>query len=200
MSGVIRSRALVLVVLAFCAGSGAAWYLARLAAPVGSAPPSRPRIEGDFTLLDSAGQPVSWSTIDRRLQLVFFGFTSCPEACPLTLTNATQALAGLGEAGAGVGLVLISVDPQRDTPPVIGAYAARFGPRLAAYTGDPAGVAAAAKAFGVYYESLPPEADGSYMVNHTATLFLLGADDSILEMIPYGTSSARIAAAVGRHL
>lgn len=182
---------------------------ARLLAPPRTAPPAagaaatvelaRPRVRGDFTLTDSAGRPVPWRDIGGRRQLVLFGFTNCPEACPTTLARATQAIELLGPAAGELRVVLVSVDPARDTPAAVGRYVAGFGPRVAGFTGDEASLAAAAAAFGVFRETLPPMPDGSYMVNHTAALFLLGAGDEILEIIPYGAAAEEIAAAVRRH-
>ena len=204
MSSVLRPFVLVLIVGAFLAGLVVAWYLASPAPSAGGAAisrmPEQPRIEGDFTLLDPQGRPVPWREIRGRPQLVFFGFTHCPEACPTTLLNASQALADLGAAAADLRIVLISVDPQRDTPQAVGGFVANFGPQVTGYTGDAAGIAAAAAAFHVFYEKMPPPDGGDYMVNHTATLFLLGSSDEILEIIPYGATPTEIAAAVRRHL
>jgi protein SCO1/2 len=190
----------VLLVSAFSAGLGVAWVKLRVPAPAGATPvaaAARPAVAGDFTLLDAAARPVRWDEINGRVQLVFFGFTHCPEACPTTLTNASQAIAGLDAAGLRV--VFISVDPERDSPQRVGEYIAGFGPQVVGYTGDAAGVAAAAAAFHVFYEKLPPMPDGGYMVNHTASLFLLGPGDEILEIIPYGTGPADIADILRRH-
>lgn len=159
----------------------------------------RPRVSGEFTLLDATGSAVAWSGLNRRRQLVFFGFTNCPEACPTTLMNASRALAERGRAERDTRILFISVDPERDTPQVVGDYVRAFGPAVIGMTGDAAGVAAAAAAFHVFHEKMPPMPDGGYMVNHTAALFLLGSDDTMLEIIPYGATSAEIAAALARH-
>ena len=135
-----------------------------------------------------------------RWQLVFFGFTQCPEACPTTLRNAVQALADPGLDGKDLRVLFISVDPGRDTAQVVREYVGNFGAGVTGLTGDPAGIAAAAAAFGVYFEKMPAMADGGYMVNHTASLFLLGPTDEILETIPYGATAPEIADAVKRHL
>ncbi len=197
MSTRISATGWVLIVGAFLAGLAVAWLLVSPpGAGTGGAAADRPRIEGDFTLLDAGGQAVRWTAINRRLQLVFFGFTHCPEACPTTLTSAALALEQLGAGADALPVVLISVDPERDSPQIMGEYVANFGPRVVGYTGDAAGIAAAAAAFHVFYEKLPPMDDGGYMVNHTATLFLLGTGDEILALIPYGATPAEIAAAV----
>ncbi len=96
-------------------------------------------------------------------------------------------------------LLLISVDPERDAPQAVGAYAANFGPQVLGLTGSAEQIAAAAAAFGVFYEKVPMSMPGEYMVNHTASLFLLGPGDEILEIIPYGAGAAEIAAAIRRH-
>lgn len=166
---------------------------------------ARPQITGEFELLDTAGNAVRWADMSGRWQLVFFGFTQCPEACPTTLANAVQALADLGLADPGLAgkdlrVLFISVDPGRDTAQVVREYVGNFGAGVTGLTGDPAGIAAAAAAFGVYFEKMPAMADGGYMVNHTASLFLLGPTDEILETIPYGATAPEIVDAVKRHL
>jgi len=182
---------------AFAAGLAVAWLALRPDAAPGPEA-ALPVIEGDFTLLDKDATPVPWRDIGGRTQLVFFGFTHCPEACPATLAKASRALGLLGEEARGMRVVFISVDPQRDTPARLAEYLAPFGTAVTGYTGDPGGIAAAAAAFHVFYEKLEPMADGGYMVNHTATLFLLGAGDEILGIIPYGASPEEIAGAIRR--
>ncbi|MBW7930008.1 MAG: SCO family protein [Gammaproteobacteria bacterium] len=159
----------------------------------------RPRISGDFSLVAMDGESVAWSQLGGRRQLVFFGFSHCPEVCPTTLLNASRALALRGTAESDTRILFISVDPGRDTPQRLRDYVAPFGPAVRGFTGDAAGVAAAARAFNVYYEQMAPMDDGSYMVEHTATMFLLGPDDEILDLIPYGASAAEIADVLARH-
>ncbi len=189
--GLLVAAAVLLAVLAT-----ALW---RMGPPAGGAAPEVPRISGDFTLVDAAGESLPWAQINKRRQLVFFGFTHCPEACPATLLAASSALAERGASERDTRILFISVDPERDTPAVVGAYTRNFGPAVTGMTGDAAGIAAAAAAFHVFYVKTPPMADGGYMVDHTATLFLLGRRDEILAMIPYGASSAEIAAVLARH-
>ena len=185
-------------------GLAAGWVLSIGGQPTTGAPPvaavMRPKIVGEFELLDTRGKRVRWADLNGRWQLVFFGFTHCPEACPTTLTNASRALADPGLDGHYLRVLFISVDPGRDTPEVIRKYVGNFGPRVIGLTGDPAGIASAAAAFGVFFEKMPAMADGEYMVNHTATVFLLGPTDEILETISYGATAPEIADAVKRHL
>ncbi len=160
----------------------------------------RPPVAGDFELLDTDGNVVRWPDIAGRWQLVFFGFTNCPEACPTTLANAVQALADPALDGKGLRVLFISVDPGRDTAEVVRQYVGNFGPRVKGLTGEPAAISAVAAPFGVYFEKLPATEDGGYMVNHTASLFLLGPSDEIVETIPYGATAREIADVVKRHL
>jgi protein SCO1/2 len=198
-----RLAVLMLASLGFGAGVTAALWSAGVL-PLGGARAvqERPRIQGDFTLLGADGAEVRWRTLGDRLQLVFFGFTHCPEACPNTLAAANAALGSLGEEAGAVRLLLVSVDPARDSPAVMADYVANFGPRVVGFTGSEAQIAVAAAAFGVFYERMAPmmPGDEDYMVNHTASLFLLGPRDEILEIIPYGAPSAEIAGAIRRHL
>lgn len=196
-----RLAVLVLAAAGFGAGIAVAiWSSGMLSVPAGREAAALPRISGDFTLVAGDGSDVRWSELGGRLQLVFFGFTHCPEACPVTLSTAAQAIRSLGDAGTTVRVLLISVDPERDTPQAVQAYTAAFGAQVAGFTGSAEQIAAAAKAFGVFYEKVPMSAPGDYMVNHTASLFVLGLRDQILEILPYGASAAELAGALRRHL
>jgi protein SCO1/2 len=198
-----RTQRLAILVLA-CAGFGAGiaaaiWSLG--VQPGGMAEQERPRVTGDFSLVDSAGRPQRWSELGNRLQLVFFGFTHCPEVCPVTLSTSAEAIRSLGEDGAGLRLLLISVDPERDTPERLREYTAPFGAQVLGLTGSAEQVAAAANAFHVMYEKMPPMGeDGGYMVNHTSSIFVMGPRDEILEIISYGATAPEIAAALRRQL
>lgn len=198
-------RLVVLALVGLGLGAGVAAGIWSSGVLPGARPPGaaqeRPRIVGDFDLVDSGGRTVRWSALGDRLQLVFFGFTHCPEACPVTLTTATQAIRDLGAEGSALRLVLISVDPERDTPERMASYTAAFLPQVIGFTGSAEQIAAAAAAFHVMYEKMPPMGDsGGYMVNHTASVFVLGPGDEILEIVPYGATAAEITAALRRHL
>lgn len=198
-----RLAALLLASLGFGAGIGAAlWSMGLLPGLGGRAVQSElPQITGNFSLVDEQGNTVQWDALGHRLQLVFFGFTHCPEVCPTTLASAVAGMRSLGEDGEALRLLLISVDPERDTPPVLHAYTSGFSPWVLGFTGSAEQIATAAKAFAVFYEKMPPMgAPDDYMVNHTASLFLLGTDDEILTVIPYGAGPGDIATAIRPYL
>lgn len=167
----------VLVVLAVVAGLVAvgAWQLAQQAG--GPAPDGMLRLSAadeassqfkgfairperpapDFTLTDSAGQP--WRLSDRRGEALalFFGYTHCPDVCPQTMALLSQAEEALGADADKLTVVLISVDPERDTPEVLARYAQGFNPTFVGLTGKPAEIQQVAKDFGVaYMKELPP--------------------------------------------
>jgi protein SCO1/2 len=142
------------------------------------ASPGTARIGGPFSLVDHDGKPVTDADFRGRHMLVYFGFTYCPDVCPTSLNRNLQALDLLDEAQARkVQPILISVDPERDTPAHLKEYVGQFSPDLRGLTGTPEQVAAAAKAYAVYYAKVPGDDDpASYLVDHTSITYLMGPD------------------------
>lgn len=114
--------------------------------------------------------------------LVFFGFTWCPDVCPMTLLNISDWLEELGPDADRLAVHLFSVDPERDSPEVLAHYLSNFDPRITGLTGTPNEVAHAAKAFDVSYRRVPRE-DGDYTVDHTAGVFVFGPDGRLSSII-----------------
>src|SRR5690348_14169739 len=135
-------------------------------------------IGGPFHLIDQNGQTRSDSDFRGQYLLVFFGFTNCPDVCPTTLSTVTNAMDKLGSDAAKVTPLFITVDPERDTPAVMKAYAANFTPRLVALSGSPDAIAAAAKLYRIYYKKVGEGAD--YSMDHTALVYLMAPDGSYL--------------------
>ena len=129
-------------------------------------------IGGPFQLVDHNGKPFGDADLKGKWHLVFFGYTHCPDTCPTTLNELALALDRLGKARGAVGIVLISVDPERDTPEVLKSYVASFDAPIAALTGTPDAVAQAAKAYRVYYAKRP-RADGGYDMDHSAVIYVM---------------------------
>ena len=111
---------------------------------------SQPDIGGPFSLVDHEGRPVTQDTFKGRFMLVYFGYTFCPDVCPTALTEMGDALDILGEAGAPVTPVFITIDPERDRPEPLKEYLAFFHPRLVGLTGTSEQVAAVAKVYKVF--------------------------------------------------
>jgi protein SCO1/2 len=127
----------------------------------------------DFHLPDADGKMRSLKDFQGKVVLVFFGYTQCPDACPTTLAEITQAKKLLGADGAKVQTVFISVDPERDTPQVLKAYMANFGPDfLGLRPGDAQQLASVTKDFKIYYKKVPGEQPGTYSMDHTAATYV----------------------------
>jgi len=130
--------------------------------------------------------------------LVFFGFTYCPDICPMTMQTIAAALDQLGPAGESILPVLITVDPERDTPEVMGEYVANFHPRLIGLTGSIEQVNAAAVAYKVYARKNHMEdSDGNptedYLMDHTGLTYLMGPDGKYVDHFGNGVSADEIA-------
>jgi cytochrome oxidase Cu insertion factor (SCO1/SenC/PrrC family) len=131
-------------------------------------------ITSRFSLVDHTGRPVTERDYLGRWQLVFFGYTSCPDVCPTTLAYMASVLDILGGKADRVAPLFISVDPARDTPEVLAEYVAAFHPRLIGLTGTVEQVAAAAQAFRVYYERMDETAaPEGYQMAHSGYIYLM---------------------------
>ncbi|WP_334061218.1 SCO family protein [Limimaricola cinnabarinus] len=134
-------------------------------------------IRSDFELVDHTGRPVTEADYAGRWQLVFFGFTNCPDVCPTTLAYMATALDLLGENADRVAPLFITVDPERDTPEVMADYVANFHPDLVGLTGSEAQAAAAAQAFKVYHEHMADaQAPDGYTMAHAGHIYLMRPD------------------------
>jgi cytochrome oxidase Cu insertion factor (SCO1/SenC/PrrC family) len=158
-------------------------------------------IGGPFTLTDQYGKKVTDADYRGRYMLVFFGFTNCPDICPAGLQLISAALDKLGDKAAKVVPIFISVDPARDTPEKLAAYAKNFDDRLVALTGTPEEVAAVAKAYRVFYEKTPNEATpADYGMNHTSIIYLMGPDGEYAAHFTPMTSVDQMAEQLGKLL
>jgi protein SCO1/2 len=129
-------------------------------------------VGGPFQLIDQIGRPFTDQSLRGKPFLVFFGFTHCPDVCPTALFEVSEIMRGLGPDAARTAALFISVDPERDTPAVLKDYLSSFDPHLRGLTGDPAAIAAVAKAYRVYYKKVPLEG-GDYTMDHTALVYLM---------------------------
>ena len=128
----------------------------------------------DFALLDQTGQRVNADTFRGQWDLVFFGFTNCPDICPTTLQILASVKHELAEAGATLlpRIVLVSVDPERDTPQLMGQYVDYFGEGNLGVTGKIEDISTLTTALGIYFEKAPT-ADGDYSVDHSAAVLVI---------------------------
>lgn len=156
-------------------------------------------IGGPFELTDQNGRKVTDLDLKGKPSLVFFGFTHCAEICPTTLFEISEILRKLGPDGDRVRGVFITVDPERDTPQALKEYLSSFDPRLSALTGDPAAVAAVAKAYRVYYKKVPLD-DGSYNMDHTAIVYLMDKEGRFISPFSLKRATEAAAAELRRYL
>jgi protein SCO1/2 len=151
-----------------------------------------PKEVGDFTLTDQDGQPFRLSDLRGRVALLFFGYTNCPDICPTTLSEFKRVKALLGDDAERVAFVFVSVDGARDTPERLAAYVRAFDPQFIGLTGDDASLRPIARDFGVFYQRVNYESDVNYLVDHTASTFVVDQQGRLRLVFPYGTDPAAI--------
>lgn len=152
------------------------------------APLAGAAIGGPFTLIDASGRTVRWSDFDGRYRIVYFGYTYCPDACPLDVQRMSQGFAAFKQAhpdlARQVQPMFVSIDPARDSPAKVGEFTRAFSPDLIGLTGTPAQVDAAARAFKVYYRKVPGATPDQYLMDHSRTAYLMGRKGEPLALLP----------------
>ena len=156
-------------------------------------------VGGPFSLVDQDGQAVTDRNFRGAPKLVFFGFTHCPDICPTALQQASEVLRALGPKGDRLRFLFVSVDPERDTAPVLKDYLGSFDPRIVGLTGTPEQVAAAVKAYRAYAKKVPLK-DGDYTMEHTALVYLMDADDRFIGSFNLARTPEAAAADLARRL
>lgn len=184
---------LAILALAFAGLTGLAVKRGLLAPP-----PQTAAIGGPFHLTDQTGRPRDESALKGKWSAVFFGYTYCPEACPTTLLALGQAEKALGGKANDVQTVFISVDPERDTPQVMANYLSNtaFPRRSIGLTGTPDQVAAAARAYHVFYQKAGQ--GPAYEVNHSTITYLMSPKGRFVCALPYGAPPDVLAAKIAQ--
>ena len=142
-----------------------------------------------FELVAQDGKPITEKAFTGKPTALFFGFTHCPEVCPTTLFELDGWLSKVDPDGSKLQAYFVTVDPERDTPELIGQYVANVSKRITAISGDPAKVLEMVKGFRVFYRKVPldeAKPDGDYTMDHTASVFLLDANGRFTGTIAYG--------------
>ncbi len=147
----------------------------------------------DFALPDVDGRMRSIKDFQGKAVVVFFGYTQCPDVCPVTLTEIAEAKKLLGADGARVQGVLVTVDPERDKPELLKAYVANFGPDFVALRGTPEQTAQVAKDFKVFYRRVEGKAPGSYFMEHSAASFVYDPQGRLRLYSRYGSGAQALA-------
>jgi protein SCO1/2 len=201
----MRGRFLTVIVAGFLIGA-----LAGAAALIVTRAPTGPEVAttgtaligGPFTLVGRDGKPVTDQAFRGKYMLVFFGFTHCPDICPAELQVMSAALDELGPKANEIIPIFITLDPERDTPPVVTGYVMNFSPRFVGLTGSPEQIAEAAKAYRVTYSKFQEEGakPDDYTIDHVALVYLMGKDGKFLTHFDYGTPAAKMAETLRRYL
>ncbi len=152
-------------------------------------------IGGPFTLIDENGQAVTDKDVIDRPTLVYFGYTFCPDVCPLDTSRTAGAVDLLAAQGYDVKQVFISVDPGRDTPQVMAEFTANFSPDMVGLTGTEAQIADAARAYRAFYQILDDD-PVYYTVNHSAFTYLMSPDRGFLTYYAREDTSEQMAESV----
>ena len=165
-----------------------ALFAAACDAPAGEPPLAGAAIGGPFELVDAAGKTVRWSDFDGRYRMIYFGYAYCPDICPYDVQQMMKGYNRFKEAepelAAQVQPIFVTIDPERDTPAVVGEFTRAFSSDLLGLTGTPEQVAKAAKAFAVYYNKGEDAGDGSYLMDHSRAAYLMGRDGKPIALLP----------------
>jgi cytochrome oxidase Cu insertion factor (SCO1/SenC/PrrC family) len=182
------------------------WRAIGLALLVALAPPGTGAVSigGPFELVDQHGATRTDADFRGTYMLMYFGFTYCPDTCPITLlkiAHTLENLAALAPAKAErVVPVFISVDPERDTPEALRSYAENFHPRLVALTGAPRELERLGRAYGVFFAKVPTGEPGEYLMDHTGFVYLIGPDGQYVEHFESDASVGDLVDALQRHV
>ncbi len=141
-------------------------------------------IGGPFTLVDDTGATVTDKTLAGKPYAIYFGYRYCPDICPTTLSDLTRWIKALGPDADKLNYVFVTIDPERDTPKLMHEYLASFDRRIRGFTGTPAQIAKIAEEYRVYYKKISTS-DGSYLMDHSAMIYLMTADEKFDTEIPY---------------
>lgn len=171
-----------------------------------AAPPQGPlagaSIGGPFDLVDQDGRRVTERDFAGRYRLMYFGYTYCPDVCPLDLQRLMGGYAKLEKSdpkrAARIAPIFVSIDPDRDTPPVLKQYVTAFHPRLTGLTGTPDQIAKVAKAYAIVYSKEQKAGASDYLMNHSRVAYLFGPKGDPIALIPQDGTPDAIATELNR--
>ncbi len=153
----------------------------------------QPVIGGAFELVDQNGKPFTEKDLKGKYSLIYFGYTYCPDVCPTELQTMTQALEMLGPLAKKIRPVMISVDPERDTPEVLKEYLTNFYPGFVGLTGTPEQVRRAGQAYRVFYRKTDEKSASDYLMDHSSIVYLMDPEGRYLKHFAYGTTPEKMA-------
>ena len=145
--------------------------------------------------LDAAfGETVRMTDFEGQVVVVYFGYTFCPDVCPATLSKLADSMDILGDKARDVQVIMVSIDPARDTPELLEEYVTYFHPEFVGVTGDAQTVNRVATLYGVYYEAQDGTAGTGYTIDHTSTVILVDRSGHLKLVLPFEGTAEQIAA------
>jgi protein SCO1/2 len=138
------------------------------------------QVGGPYRLTDQDGKPRSSADFPGKYQLIYFGYSFCPDVCPTTLGVISSALDKMGVDAKRIVPIFITIDPARDTPAVLKKYMAAFGPDFVGLTGSPAAIAGIEKEYRVYAKKQPIAGQSGYGMDHSSVIYLMGPDGRLV--------------------
>ena len=145
-----------------------------------------------FSLTDHTGKPRTLADYKGKVVIVFFGYTQCPDVCPTTMAEMAGVMQKLGPQADQVQVLFITLDPERDTQPLLASYVPAFDKRFVGLYGTPEQTAKTAKDFKVFYSKVPGSAPGSYTIDHMAGSYVFDRDGRLRLFIRHGGSADAI--------
>ncbi|WP_235523951.1 SCO family protein [Sphingomonas sp. Leaf33] len=163
-----------------------------------AAPPlAGARIGGPFTLTNGDRKTVTDRDFAGKYRIVYFGYTFCPDVCPVDVQTIGAGLKAFEARDAArardVVPIFVTVDPARDTPPVVKAFVANFHPRMVGLTGMPQQIADVARAYGIFYQKGKVSPGGGYMMDHSRQAYLMGRDGQPIALLPVEGGADKVA-------
>jgi protein SCO1/2 len=156
-----------------------------------------PLIGGDFTLTDQHGDKRATSDFHGKFQLIYFGYSFCPDICPLGLQNMSGALQALGRDLDDIVPIFVTIDPQRDTVENLKIYASNFHPKFIMLTGTPSEIAAVLKSYKVYAAKAKPDGTmADYLMDHSTLIYLIDREGHFVKSFPHTTPPEELAKAI----
>jgi protein SCO1/2 len=188
------SLIILVILLAGCGSSEGNSPSGPTATPLPGTILDPPRELADFTLTSHTGEPFRLSDLSGKAAVLFFGYTFCPDVCPITLSDFKLVKRELGEDAANVAFVFISVDGERDTPERLAMYVGAFDPDFIGLTGDEPTLRTIARDYGVFFQrEVYENTEADYLVSHTASSFVVDPDGRLRIVYPYDTDPVIIA-------
>jgi protein SCO1/2 len=186
---------LVVLVATIIIGGAALYRLS------GFSVPSTPTIGGPFSLVDGSNKTVTDRSFRGKWEMIYFGYTFCPDACPTALNTVAETLQQLGPLADKVQPVFITIDPKRDTPEVMGNYVKNFDPRIVGLTGSPQEIDAVAKEFRIYYAA-HKTGDGpdDYLMDHSSVIIVVDPNGRFAGVIAADLPADRMTAKIRQFL